>query len=160
MSGSTLTLTGVEVAGATIVVAGHRHPGRFPGLACRPASRSGLTVKNRAPVCNFTDQTVNVGVAKDLGVTASFSQPDGLGMTCTWTRSLDISIATVEKLDSNTTLRITGKSVENTTVEVTVADEHGASTPTESFAVTVDDPPPPPPTCGLNVDWQPRDHRD
>ncbi|MDE2964424.1 MAG: hypothetical protein OXU26_10955, partial [Acidobacteriota bacterium] len=142
VSGSRLTLTGVAVGSARIRVTATDDPG---------GSRQGLsttetftaTVKNRPPVCNFSGQTIDVNQSRDLGVTAHCTDPDGDSMTYTAARSHDTSIATVARLNNNTTVRITGKSAGTTRVAVTVADEHGAST-TKEFSVTVK------PSCDLS----------
>ena len=142
VSGSRLTLTGVAVGSARIRITATDDPG---------GSRQGLsttetftaTVKNRAPVCSFDGQTIDVNQSRDLGVTAHCTDPDGDSMTYTAARSHDTSIVTVARLNNNTTVRITGKSAGTTRVTVTVADEHGAST-SELFSVTVVQPNRPP----------------
>ncbi len=128
----TLTLTGKAIGSSTITVtASDGSLSTTKTLTAR--------VDNRAPVCSFSTQTIDVNTSTDLGVNAHCTDADGHSMTFTSASSADTSIATVSRRNSNATVRIHGVAVGSTEVTVTVSDGHGGST-TKTFDVNVVQP--------------------
>ena len=107
----TLTLTGKAIGSSTITVtASDGSLSTTKTLTAR--------VDNRAPVCSFSTQSINVGDSTDLGVNANCTDADGDEMTFTSASSADTSIATVSRRNSNATVRIRGVAVGRTEVTV------------------------------------------
>ena len=142
VSGSTLTLTGKALGSSDITITATDNPGNSRDSLSTTETFT-ATVKNRAPDCTFSAQTLDLGQSKDLGVTGRCTDADGHGMTYSAASSSDSSIVSVERRSNNTVVRITGKAAGTATVTVTVADGQGGST-TEPFSVTVK------PSCDLS----------
>ena len=109
VSGSTLTLTGKALGSSDITFTATDNPGNSRDSLSTTETLT-ATVKNRAPDCTFSAQTLDLGQSKDLGVTGRCTDADGHGMTYSAASSSDSSIVSVERRSNNTVVRITGES--------------------------------------------------